>query len=117
MMGDPRGAIVPLEYGETLDIHEPDEAMEQLDGWLKWASRSRLKPFVRVGRTIREHLDGIRAYIQERLTNGIVEGINNKLRMVARRAFGFHSAQALIAMLFLCCGGIVLDPPLPQMTH
>ena len=112
-----RGYLLKEVLAETLDIHEPDEAMEQLDGWLKWASRSRLKPFVRVGRTIREHLDGIRAYIQERLTNGIVEGINNKLRMVARRAFGFHSAQALIAMLFLCCGGIVLDPPLPQMTH
>lgn len=112
-----RAYLLKEVLAETLDIDEPDEAIEQLDGWLKWASRSRLKPFVKVGRTIREHLDGIRAYIQERLTNGIAEGINNKLRMVARRAFGFHSAEALIAMLFLCCGGIVLDPPLPQVTH
>ena len=45
------------------------------------------------------------AYIRERLTNGIVEGTNNRLRMIARRAFGFHSPEALIAMLYLCCGG------------
>ena len=51
--------------------------------------------------------------ILQALTNGITEGFNSKLRMIARRAFGFHSACALIALLFLCCGGIQLDPRLP----
>ena len=55
----------------------------------------------------------ILAYIEERYTNGIVEGFNNLLRMVARRAFGFHSAKALIKMLFLVAGGIETNPPLP----
>ena len=36
-----------------------------------------------------------------------------KLRVIARRAYGFHSHGALISMLFLCCGGIELAPPLP----
>ncbi len=36
--------------------------------------------------------------------------------MIARRAFGFHSAEALIAMVYLCCGGIALHPPLPAPT-
>jgi len=40
------------------------------------------------------------------------QGINNKLRMVARRAFGFHSAEALISMLFLTAGGLILAPSL-----
>lgn len=112
-----RAYMLKETLAQTLDIPDPDEATQQLDGWLAWASRSRLAPFVRIGRTIRRHLDGIRAYIHERLTNGIVEGTNNKLRMIARRAFGFHSPAALIAMLFLCCGGIALSPPLPGMTH
>ena len=34
------------------------------------------------------------------MTNGPVEGINNKLRVIARRAYGFHSHGALISMLF-----------------
>ncbi len=38
---------------------------------------------------------------ETRLTNGFTEGTNNKLRLVARRALGFHSPQPLIAMLFL----------------
>ena len=45
----------------------------------------------------------------------MVEGLNNKLRMIARRAFGFHTARALIAMLFLSSGGIQLEPPLPEI--
>jgi len=52
--------------------------------------------------------------ITERVTNGIVEGTNNRLRMITRRAFGLHSADAFISMLYLCCGGITLHPPLPQ---
>jgi hypothetical protein len=41
-------------------------------------------------------------------------GIVDKLRMVARRGFGFHSADTLIAMLFLTCGGVQLQPRLPR---
>ncbi len=98
---------------EILDLKQPEEAREALKEWLVWTARSRLKPFVKLSKTIREHFDGIIAYIQSRLTNGIVEGFNNKHRMVARRAFGFHSAEALIGMIFLVSGGIKINPPLP----
>ena len=91
----------------------PGDAPELLEEWLEWAARSRLAPFVKLGRTIRKHAEGILAYLDTRMTNGPVEGINNKLRVIARRAYGFHSAGALISMLFLCCGGIELAPPLP----
>ncbi len=91
----------------------PEDAPELLEEWLEWAARSRLAPFVKLGRTIRKHAEGILAYLDTRMTNGPVEGINNKLRVIARRAYGFHSAGALISMLFLCCGGIELAPPLP----
>ena len=51
--------------------------------------------------------------LDTKMINGPVEGFNHKLRVVARRAYGFHSHGALISMLFLCCGGIELAPPLP----
>lgn len=100
----------------ALDYKQPKRASRALDEWLAWASRSRLKPFVKAARTIRKYRVGILAYIHERLTNGLAEGINNRLRMIAHRAYGFHSAEALIAMAFLCCGGIQLNPPLPTGT-
>ena len=102
------------EYLATiLEQATPDDAEAWLDEWLAWAARSRLAPFVKLARTVRKHAVGILAYLDTRMTNGPVEGINNKLRVIAPRAYGFHSHGALISMLFLCCGGIELAPPLP----
>lgn len=109
-----RGYLLKETLAKALDYLQPKRAEEALSEWIAWASRSKLKPFVRVARTIRKHFEGITAYVKTRLTNGIVEGFNNKLRMIARRAFGFHSPDPLISMLYLTCGGIALDPPLPQ---
>jgi transposase len=111
-----RAYLLKETLAQALDYKQTWRAKHALREWLAWASRSKLAPFVKTARTIREHFDGILAYIQERLTNGIVEGFNNKLRMIARRAYGFHSPPPLIAMLYLCCGGITLDPPLPGPT-
>jgi transposase len=84
--------------------------------WIGWARRSRLVPFITLAKTIQKHIDGILAYVETRLTNGPIEGLNNKTRLVVRRAFGLHSADAVGAMIMLCCGGIALDPPLPSPT-
>jgi len=111
-----RAYLLKETLRKALNYKQPWRARLALKGWLAWASRSKLAPFVRTGRTIRKHLEGVMAYVSERLTNGIVEGINNRLRVIARRAYGFHSPGPLIAMLFLCCGGIVLNPPLPVPT-
>ena len=102
------------EYLATiLEQATPDEASDLLDEWLVWAARSRLGPFVKLARTVRKHAAGILAYLDTKMTNGPLEDINNKLRVIVRRAYGFHSHGALISMLFLCCGGIELAPPLP----
>ena len=96
------------------DEQNPSEALPMLKRWLAWAERSRLEHFVKAARTIRKHWDGIAAYFDERLTNGLVEGINNKIRVTARRAYGFHSAGALKAMIYLIAGGVKPKPDLPK---
>lgn len=85
-----------------------DDPIEPVKRWTEWASRCRLIPFVRLGRTIREHIEGIRAFLEHRVSNGLAEGINNKIRLLSHRAYGFHSAAPLIGTIYLCCGGIKL---------
>lgn len=111
-----RAYILKELLAKALEYRQPWRARRALEDWLAWASRSKLKPFVRTARTIRKHFDGVLAYVEERVTNGVVEGLNTRLRMIARRAFGFHGPQPLIALMYLCCGGIALDPPLPGPT-
>lgn len=112
-----RAYLLKESLAEALEENSVEAAARGLKSWMAWAARSRLKPFVKVGRTIRRHLKGILAYVRTGLTNAVVEGINTSLRMVARRAYGFHSARPLIAMLFLIKGGVQLDPPLPRPTQ
>ena len=112
-----RAYLLKETLRQALSYLQPWRARRALEGWISWASRSRLQPFKKAARTVREHLSGILAYVKHRLTNGLVEGLNNKLRLVTRRAYGFHSAQATIAMLYLNCSGIQLNPPLPSPTR
>jgi transposase len=105
-----RGYLLKETLAAILDRRQANVARDKLLEWCRWAARSRLEPFAKVGRTIRAHLDGIVAYVATGLSNGRVEGLNGKARTITRRAYGFHHAHALIAMLFLCCSGLVLHP-------
>jgi transposase len=87
-------------------------AEQLLDGWLAWARRSRLPSFVKLARTITEQRAGILAAIQHGLSNARIEQINTQIRLIARRAFGFHSPAPLIALAMLKLAG--LCPPLPR---
>ena len=86
-------------------------AERRLKEWLTWAARSRLPAFQRVGATIRKWFDGVIAYFETGYTNGLAEGLNNKARLATRQAYGFHSAEAVMAMIELRCTGLRLRPP------
>jgi transposase len=87
------------------------EGVGLLERWIQWARRCRIGPFVKLARTMTYYRDDIEATLQYGVNNGRVESLNTKVRLIARRAFGFHSAHALIALSELTLGG--LCPPLP----
>ncbi len=88
-----------------------DQAMRSLQHWLQWAWRCHIGPFVALARTITSYRADIEATLLHGVTNGRVESLNTKVRLIARRAFGFRSAHALIALSELTLVG--LCPPLP----
>ena len=94
----------------VLDRRQCNVARRKLDEWLAWARRSRLAPFVKLARTMSKHAEGVLAYIRTGLSNGRTEALNGKIRTLTRRAYGFHSASALIALIYLCCAGLHLSP-------
>ena len=97
-------------------------AVEQLiDRLLARLSRSRLKPFLRFGRTIREYKDGILAARRLGLSNARAEALNNKAKLIVHSARAAlrprrtppapHSARAALALILLTCGPITLTLP------
>lgn len=105
-----RGYLLKESLAAILDRNQQHVARAKLQEWISWATHSALPPFVKAGKTIRKHIDGIIAYVATGISNGRSEGLNGKARTITRRAYGFHDASSLIAMLFLCCAGIKLQP-------
>jgi len=88
-----------------------DDAIDLLIEWLQWAFDSPLEPIVRLACRIADHLDELLNTLRHNLSNARVEGLNTRIRLIARRAFGFHSAEALIALAMLALGAF--QPSLP----
>jgi transposase len=83
-------------------------AEAHLRQWLWRASHSRLAPFQTLARTLRTHLDGVLAWTRIRVTNGALEGMNNKIKVISHRAFGYRTSWTYIANIYHCCAGLPL---------
>lgn len=96
---------------------DPATVDQLLDRWCSRAQRCRIPGFVKAARTIRTHRAGIDAAIERGLSNGRHEGLNNKVRLIIRRAYGFHSAEAALALVQLACGAVTLELPYHTGRH
>ncbi|HEX3276995.1 MAG TPA: transposase [Thermoleophilaceae bacterium] len=106
-----RAFLLREELRLLYQLDDPPLAPAHLDAWLAWASHSRLRPFIRLARTLPAHRDGILAAIRLGLSNGRLERLNSHIRLISHRSFGFHSAAPLIALVYLCCTGIAIELP------
>jgi transposase len=107
-----RAFLLKEELRLLYHLEDRSLAEPHLKAWLAWASRSKLKPFVKLARTIRRYRDGILAAIRLGLSNSRMEALNSTARLLSHRSFGFHGPQPLIALIYLRCTGLVIDPPL-----
>jgi transposase len=86
-----------------------------LDYWCFRATRSRLEPMKKVARMLRAHepllLNWFRA--KGEISSGPVEGLNNKIRVVTRRSYGFRTYKAMEMALYHNLGRL----PEPESTH
>src|SRR5664279_1234060 len=87
---------------------QPKRAKDHLEKWMHSAVRSRLEPFKKFVRMLRTHLDGILSWTKHRVSNGAVEGMNNKIKSISHRSFGFRSAENFIAAIYHCCARLPL---------
>jgi transposase len=86
-----------------------------LDYWCFRAMRSRLEPMKRVARMLRAHEDLILNWFRAKgeISSGAVEGLNNKIRVVTRRSYGFRTYRAMEIALYHNLGRL----PEPESTH
>jgi len=88
-------------------------ATKYLKQWFWWATHSRLDPIRKFAWMIRRHQDNILSYFKLPINNASVEGLNNKAKVISRRAYGFRSVRSHILNLYHC----LADLPWPKMVH
>jgi transposase len=98
------------DFQKFWDYARERRAERHLRHWLWWASHSRLKPFQEFAKMVRKHLRGILAWTKMRITNGALEGMNNKVKLVSHRSFGFRNDERYIEAIYHNCGNL----PLPD---
>jgi transposase len=86
-----------------------------LDYWCSRAMRSRLEPMKRVARMLRAHEELLLNWFRAKgeISTGVVEGLNNKIRVVTRRSYGFRTYEAMEIALYHTLGRL----PEPESTH
>jgi transposase len=86
-----------------------------LDGWHRQVMRSRIEPMKKIARSMRQHRELILNYFraQKVLSSGVVEGLNNKVKVTMRKSYGFRTFRALELPLYHSLGKL----PEPESTH
>lgn len=88
-------------------------ARRWLKQWFWWATHSRLKPLQDFAYLLRRHEEGIPAWTKLRISNGAVEGMNNKIKLISRRAYGFRDPYNYVSAIFHGCA----DLPSPACSQ
>jgi transposase len=96
--------LLKESFDQLWDYWSPGWARRFFDQWrdaLRW---QRLQPFQKFARMVEAHWDGIEAYChgENKVALGFVEGLNNKIRVLQRRAYGFRDEEYLRLKILTC---------------
>lgn len=96
--------LLKESFGQLWSYQREGWARRFFDNWrsaLKW---QRLKPYEKFAEMIDRHWDGIAAYCkpENKVSLGFVEGLNNKIRVIQRRAYGLRDEEYLRLKILTC---------------
>jgi transposase len=104
-----RAYYLKEEFQRFWDYLQGKRAKAHLKQWLWWATHSRLKPMIEFAHLIKDHLSGLLAWTKLRISNGALEGMNNKVKLVSHRSFGFRKPDYFITAIYHCCADLPLN--------
>ncbi len=110
-----RAYLLKEEFQLLWNYVSPAWAGKFLDRWSTKVMRSRIEPMKKMARTIRRHRELILNWFEAEgmISAGIVEGLNNKLKVTFRRAYGYKYFKTTETALYHTLGKL----PEPKFTH
>lgn len=98
-------------FNELWDQPSIKEAELFLESWCHAVSKTDLSPFKKFANTLQKHKKGIVNFVETRINNGVMEGLNSKIQLAKRRARGFRNINNFINMIYFLCGHLKFDYP------
>ena len=110
-----RAYLLREEFQQFWNEVSPTWAGKFLDAWTTRVMRSRLEPLKKVAKTLRGHRRLILHWFRARgeFSSGAVEGLNNKVKLVTRKSYGFRTAKVAKLASLHNLGRL----PEPESTH
>jgi transposase len=103
------------DFQRFWEYDSPTWAGKFLDEWCLRVMRSRIEPMKKAARTLRNHRELILNWFEARgtISSGVVEGMNNKVKLTTRKAYGFRTFDAVKLALYHNLAAL----PEPEFTH
>jgi transposase len=99
-------------FKDFWEIADKRQAEKYLLNWCDVAIETSISSFKTVVKTIKAHWDGILNYMESKVNNGILEGLNSKIQLAKKRARGYRNIENFINMIYFTCGKLKFDYPL-----
>jgi len=93
-------------------IDDKEAAIKYLNKWYYWATHSRLEPIIKAAKTIRRHWSGVINFIDSKVTNGLLEGLNSSIQSLKKSARGYQNTKNFMTMIYLRLGQLQINLPM-----
>ena len=93
-------------------IDDKEAAIKYLKKWYYWATHSRLDPVIKAAKTIKRHWNGVINFIDSKVTNGLLEGLNSSIQALKKGARGYQNTQNFMTMIYLRMGKLQFNLPI-----
>ena len=98
-------------FDDFWQFHDKELAMGWLNWWCDLVEESGVQPFKKFVNTLKAHWTGVVNYIEAKISNGVLEGINGKVQLAKRRARGYRNINNFINMIHFIAGKLEFDYP------
>jgi transposase len=98
-------------FNDLWGMPDKQTAHQFMIEWCAAVQHYKIGPFIEFTKTLIGHWYGILNFIESRLTNGLLEGINHKIQLAKRRARGFRNTNSYINMIYFLCAKLDFDYP------
>uniref|UniRef100_E6QNR8 Transposase of ISCARN77, ISL3 family n=1 Tax=mine drainage metagenome TaxID=410659 RepID=E6QNR8_9ZZZZ len=99
-------------FNDLWEMRSKEAASAFLTDWCNEADEAKIPAFMAFAKTVKSHWSGIVHFVESRITNGVLEGINSKVQLAKRRARGYRNTGNFINMIYFLCGKLKFDYPL-----